>query len=190
MKDRLDIRRSAGPAVALALALVLVAGCSRDSSSPPGEDGPRPLEAGQARLTPEQGTVAGNDTVVLHLNVHSGEQALGAVSLRLFFDDEAFELVSVQAQDGTLSDPFLQAESPPGSLYLGWTNTSDPDADLTGERRVADLTFRAVGEPGAKMNLSGRILSMGDTAFPAEDIGEGAFPRTLDVAGDVAVARG
>ena len=54
---------------------------------------------------------------------------------------------------------------------------------------MATLTFKAIGGPGTKMHLGGDLLTLGDTAFPAQAIGSGTFPRSLAVAADVAVAK-
>lgn len=178
--------------VVLAAGLAL-AGCSAEEDEPvvpvvPGNLPPAPLEEGQARLQSDTSTVAPGGTFEVHLDVHSGDSALGAFSTRLFFNRAAFELVSVDGTDPVLSDPYMSLETRPGSAYLAWTNTSPPDDTLTGERRVATLTFRAVGGAGSRLTLGGRLLGLGDTAFPGQPIGSGPYPRDLEVIGDVTIA--
>jgi hypothetical protein len=171
------------------LAVLLAWGCSKDDDPPPPPP-PAPLPAldpGEGRLLPEGMTVQKDGTILVHLDVSSGTDVLGALSARVQFNRAAFEMVSVTGPDAVLTDPYLQVETRPGDLYLGWTNTSPPDTNLTGQRRVATITFKAVGGSGARMNLQGEILTLGDTAFPAADIGTSTLPRTLEVVNEVKV---
>ncbi|MHC4597817.1 MAG: hypothetical protein ACYS47_02315 [Planctomycetota bacterium] len=175
------------------LVLGLLCGCSGGSDSPPPPapgptpQPPPPLTEGEARLWADKATVAPDGTVVVFLDVSSGTATLGALSARVNYNRNAFQLLSLVGTDSTLGNPYYQHENTSGSIYLGWTNTSPPAAGLTGERRVAQLTFQAIGGSNVTLNLNGTLKAMGDTAFPAQDIGTGSFPRAMDIVTDVTI---
>ena len=180
-------------AAAFSAAALLSAACARKSDQPapvpPPESVPHPgpLGLGQARLTPSAGQVAPGETVRVSLEVASGDTAIGAFSAKVFFSSGAFEVVSVEGADPDLGAPFETCQPGAGTLYVSWTNTSPPDGAIKGERRAAEITFRAIGGPGARMHLSGRTCALGDTSFFADTIGPGAMPRDMEVVEDVTV---
>jgi hypothetical protein len=179
------------PLLLALLAAFLFAGCSTDPDDPPpaipGDPPLDPLAAGEARLLPEVKEVEQGQVFEVHLDLATGDTVLGAFSTRLFYNRGAFELVSVQGTEPTLGAPFLLVENRPGTLYLCWTNSSPPDDTLKGDKRVASLTFKAIGGPGTRLAATGELIAMGDTAFPAVEIGTGAFPRTLEVVNEVRI---
>jgi hypothetical protein len=179
------------PTVTIAiLALLLAAGCSSKDDGPAPNPGPGPVEAGNARLTPAAGAAAPGGTLVVYLDVSSGDVPLGAFGANVLFDASAFEVVSVTGTDTVLGAPLHQSQPSAGTLYLAWLNSSPPNGSLIGERRVAEITFRAIGAQGAAMNLGGRVTSMGDADFLSRDVGAASFPRTMQVMEDVMVGGG
>jgi hypothetical protein len=177
----------------LILAASLFLGCSKEDDPPPPPppgpvvQPPPPLNPGEGRLYPQSDAVVTDETFIVYLDVSSGTETLGALSARVNFNRDAFELVSLVGTDSTLGAPYYQVENTSGSIYVSWTNTIPATADLTGERRIAMLTFRALGGSGVKLNLNGTLKAMGDTAFPAQDIGTTSFPRPLDIVTEVEV---
>jgi hypothetical protein len=179
--------------ILIASAALPLAGCSKESEptpTPPPPAGPGPLPEGGARLTPSVTEVDGGGTFTVALEVASGDKAIGAFGAKVLFNRGAFEYVSLSATDPLLGAPFIQLEPQAGTLYLAWTNAaqaSGPDDTIRGQRKVAEITFHAIGGPGAKMHLAGRTTTLGDTSFYAQPIGTAAFPRAMEVMEEVAI---
>ncbi|MHC5040733.1 MAG: hypothetical protein ACYTHM_25760 [Planctomycetota bacterium] len=175
----------------LLLALILVAGgCVRESEEPiqgSGDSGPGLLGPGSARFVPDKKTVPQNGILTVYIDVATGNEVLGAFSARVTYNQNAFQLVTVDGTDPVIGNPFHHVETTPGDLYIGCTNTAPPDMGLTGERRVVALHFQVTGGPGESLQIAGDLLAMGDTAFPAQAIGSGAFPRSIEVVHEVLV---
>lgn len=170
-------------------ALALMTGCSKDDSDPspdPGPTGPPAMMSGDGRLWTSSPEVDPGGLVVVTIDVHTGTEVLGAASCEVSYDHDAFDLIETSSEDPVLGDAFHSEQTAPGTLYLAWTNTTPPDADATGQRCLAELTFRAKGGSGSSLGLSGRLLSLGTSAFPADDIG-GGCPRDLGVPRSTAI---
>jgi len=144
---------------------------------------------GEAWVRTAEDAVAPGGTIVVSLYVESGNTATGSYSATLTYNDTDFTLKKVSRGRCPLKDPFLVDESTSGTVFISGMNSAEPQMDAQGELEVARLVFEATGTTGAQLNVTGQLLNLADTAYPAVDIGPQALPRTVTVETNVTITQ-
>ncbi len=121
--------------------------------------------------------VAPGDTVTMTIKA-SGAEAMQGLQFTLVYDPAVVEVVDVSVAESLPEALFATNTATPSEIVVVFLTQAPIGLD---ELDIANVTFRAVSEPGAFTSLSFRAIAAGDSSVPSQAISTTSVGASITV---------